>query len=497
MPSINLAPTFGVGYQAFTTDGLPLNGGLLNTYLAGTSTPQPTYTTSGGTIANANPIVCGTDGRPQSGGNIVEIWLTAGVAYKFVLTDSLSNIIATYDNIIGINDIAATSSTTEWIATNLTPTFISTTSFSFVGNQTGTFPVGIRTKSTNTGGTIYSNVFSATYAAGPNTTTIVVTNDSGVIDSGISAVSYSNLRSDNESLPPYNTLLPVLADNVDPTKRVAFNVSSVTTATIRTLIVQNRNGTLALSGDANVVGNARKAAMNVTTLSSTTATYTADEVTLEATLGGNALTIASVSLPINLATSGLGGMVTGLAPASGFVSLYAISSTVSNNIVACNTVSSATSVYSGSVALPAGYNYSALVGIVPTDVSRAFSPGCVLDRKWNYRVFAQIFAGSAAITTLTSQTITSQVPTLARTVTLWVGNQTSGAAQMMAAAADSTGTGGKILLVAATAAQTAIGGQNVFAQGFLPDIPLITAQTVFVAVNGGASNNAAVSDYTW
>lgn len=94
--SVNLSP-IGNGFQFFTTTGLPLNGGFIYTYQAGSSTPLSTFTTSTGNIANANPIVLGTDGRPPQ-----EIWLTSGYSYKFVLTDSNNVIIATYDNIYGI-----------------------------------------------------------------------------------------------------------------------------------------------------------------------------------------------------------------------------------------------------------------------------------------------------------------------------------------------------------------------------------------------------------
>jgi hypothetical protein len=99
MPAVNLSPIFN-GWQAFTSAGLPLSGGLLNTYIAGSSTPQATYTTSAGSIANSNPIVFDAAGRPPS-----EIWLVSGVAYKFVLTDSLGLNPLTYDNIAGIGDI--------------------------------------------------------------------------------------------------------------------------------------------------------------------------------------------------------------------------------------------------------------------------------------------------------------------------------------------------------------------------------------------------------
>lgn len=92
--SVSLCPTFGVGYQAFTTGGLPLNAGLIYTYIAGGTTPQATYTTSAGNVQNANPIVLGADGRPPS-----EIWLTDTASYRFDVKDSLGTLIKSYDNI--------------------------------------------------------------------------------------------------------------------------------------------------------------------------------------------------------------------------------------------------------------------------------------------------------------------------------------------------------------------------------------------------------------
>ena len=104
MPTVNLAPTFGVGWQALNNSGAVLTGGKLYTYAAGTTTPETTYTTSAGNIAHANPIVLNAAGRVGSGG---EIWLTSTLIYKFVLTDSNDVTIATYDNVTGINDIDA------------------------------------------------------------------------------------------------------------------------------------------------------------------------------------------------------------------------------------------------------------------------------------------------------------------------------------------------------------------------------------------------------
>ena len=94
--AVNLSP-IGNGFQFFNNDGLPLNAGKLYTYQAGSTTPLSTFTDSSGLIANTNPIILGTDGRPPS-----TIWLTNGFFYKFLLATSSNVTIQTYDNLYGI-----------------------------------------------------------------------------------------------------------------------------------------------------------------------------------------------------------------------------------------------------------------------------------------------------------------------------------------------------------------------------------------------------------
>ena len=94
--AVNLSP-IGNGFQFFTTTGIPLAGGKIYTYQAGSSTPLATYTDNTGATANANPIVLGTDGRPAT-----EIWLTYGYNYKFILKTADDSTIQTYDNLYGI-----------------------------------------------------------------------------------------------------------------------------------------------------------------------------------------------------------------------------------------------------------------------------------------------------------------------------------------------------------------------------------------------------------
>jgi len=104
MASVLLSP-FGNGQQFFDNNGIPLAGGLIYTYQAGSSTPLVTYTDNGGNVANANPIVLDASGRPSQ-----EIWLLTGFSYKFVLKTADDVLIQTLDNIYPILQNAPVSS---------------------------------------------------------------------------------------------------------------------------------------------------------------------------------------------------------------------------------------------------------------------------------------------------------------------------------------------------------------------------------------------------
>jgi len=103
--SVSLSLFAGAGWQFFDSNGIPLAGGLLYTYAAGTTTPQITYTTNAGSIANSNPIVLNSAGRTPN-----EIWLTSTLTYKFLVKNSVGTEIASYDNIGGSFDSASLSS---------------------------------------------------------------------------------------------------------------------------------------------------------------------------------------------------------------------------------------------------------------------------------------------------------------------------------------------------------------------------------------------------
>jgi hypothetical protein len=100
--AVNLSPVGGVAAQFFNNNGVILSGGKIFTYSAGTTTNQTTYTSASGTVAHTNPIILDSAGRVPSG----EIWLTDGLQYKFVITDSNGVLVGTYDNILGIPIVA-------------------------------------------------------------------------------------------------------------------------------------------------------------------------------------------------------------------------------------------------------------------------------------------------------------------------------------------------------------------------------------------------------
>jgi len=110
--------------------------------------------------------------------------------------------------------------TTEWVALGATPSYISATSFSVPGNLTATLLADLRLQTTNTGGTIYSSVLTATFGGG--LTTVTVNNDSGVLDSGIANVNVSIQNPVNLSQPQRSAVVVSHANGTNLTSGTTF-----------------------------------------------------------------------------------------------------------------------------------------------------------------------------------------------------------------------------------------------------------------------------------
>lgn len=164
-------------------------------------------------------------------------------------------------------------------------------------------------------------------------------------------------------------------------------------------------GTSTTSGTIGDLVNASMSNITATQLGA----FTADMVIVGETLSGVFYELASYSQSINLATTGAGGMDTGLSPVSGFVSLYAIYNpgSTTTSILAQNASGGSPTIYGGAH-MPAGYTASALIGIWPTDASRNFAFGTQKGRSLS-RATAAVLSGGTS-TTYTTIALGSIVP---------------------------------------------------------------------------------------
>lgn len=94
--AVNLSFIGGAGWQFLDNNGNVLSGGKIYTYIAGTTTPQATFTSRSGALANTNPIILDSAGRTPE-----QIWSTEGELYKYVVADSNDVTIRTWDYIGG------------------------------------------------------------------------------------------------------------------------------------------------------------------------------------------------------------------------------------------------------------------------------------------------------------------------------------------------------------------------------------------------------------
>lgn len=77
----------------FTADGAPAAGYLLHFFVSGTTTPQDTYSDSGLTTPNTNPVVLDPQGEAT-------IFLPAGTVYTVALHDAADTLVWSEDGIV-------------------------------------------------------------------------------------------------------------------------------------------------------------------------------------------------------------------------------------------------------------------------------------------------------------------------------------------------------------------------------------------------------------
>lgn len=258
-------------------------------------------------------------------------------------------------------------------------------------------------------------------------------------------------------------------------------------------ILANLKASLAASSPP--TGSAVNAKMSITAASSS-ATLTADEVAVKSALGGTTWLLSGFNKTINLATTGAGGMDTGVAPINGFVALYAIynPATGASALLAVNATSAvAPNIYAGGN-MPPGYTASALISVWPTNASSQMKLGLQLGR----RVFIAPFQAintTTQVPALTSIVISNAIPPNAISFfgPSQIASTTAGAITQIVLAASITGIGQEALLSSAPASNNASGGPS-------GDIPILTPQTLFYSVTASAGTMTAtinVSGYNF
>lgn len=93
----------------------------------------------------------------------------------------------------------------QWADSGVTPTYVSTVSFTLLGNQTVDFHVGRRLKFTVTAGAVYGVINASAFTTLTTVTMTMVSPQ--VLDAGLSAVQLSLLRADVSAIP---TIIPNL-----------------------------------------------------------------------------------------------------------------------------------------------------------------------------------------------------------------------------------------------------------------------------------------------
>jgi hypothetical protein len=175
-------------FRAFDSNGEPLSGGQLDTYEEGSSTPKASFSSGTGLVTNPNPVVLDAAGR-------AEVWLDG--KYKLRLRDSAGATQWTMDAVAGVGFVAAAELIDEWTEfTDSSPSFVDATNFSVPADKRTTFQVGRRIRATVLAGTLYGRITASVFTS---LTTITVVWDSGVLDSGLSAVAVGFLSITNKA----------------------------------------------------------------------------------------------------------------------------------------------------------------------------------------------------------------------------------------------------------------------------------------------------------
>jgi hypothetical protein len=363
MTTYNLSAFAGAGAQFFDDNGSPLVGGKLYSYTAGTTTLLTTYTTSAGTVANTNPIILNAGGRTPN-----EIWQATGILLKFVLYNSLNELIGTYDGIPSINDpfginsqltsVAGTNSITATATPTLTA-YATGAIYSFIATNTNT---GAATLSIDglTATSITKNGSVALTAGDIQSGKMMLVEYDGTTFQLVNNIVYGGSIT-NGNIVSLTAPLGASNGGTGVASPTANNVLLANGAAAFQTVAPGSAGNALVSDGTTWVAQgiassptAARSKLKVQVTSDTAIAVTADQLVLAATTG--AFTLSTVSVSISTSTSGANGLDTGSIANSTWYSVWVI-----YNVT---TTAGLLSASAAAPTLPSGYTYKARVGWV-------------------------------------------------------------------------------------------------------------------------------------
>lgn len=214
----------------------------------------------------------------------------------------------------------------------------------------------------------------------------------------------------------------------------------------------------------------------------TTATWTADEIVVKTALGGFAYVLGNVNLTLNISTTGANGMDTGVPPASGDLFVYLIYNPSTDTSALLATTACNTAVYIGGH-MPAGYTASILVGSLKTSASQ-FQKFAQFGRKTI--IYDVHILQTSANNVWAALSLAAWLPANAKTCGGWaMGPQ----GQRVYLAADNQ----------SLCTQLASGTGASFFGTSQWELPLVTPQTLWYQIPSGGSGNCdvALNSYTF
>ena len=229
------------------TDGEPLDGGLVYTYIAGTTTAKSTWTTSAKAVTCANPIVLDSYGRATA---------FADGSYKFVIKTSAGVTLYTWDTLEYTSAVSPTTMSITTLSATI-GTIASLTAESFFSLANGTISTSTISNSTIGAPEITNASMSAPILYGASLSAPIISNatfsgntqvatptttpniaNKGYVDYAFDSVATPTLASEaaNKSYVDYNDnlngqtdyILPTMVDYATPTSNSIVIAANLT-----------------------------------------------------------------------------------------------------------------------------------------------------------------------------------------------------------------------------------------------------------------------------